>query len=35
MKLNFNQELSCDEGRRIISGKIVPFDNEIGYTSAG
>jgi HK97 family phage prohead protease len=35
MKLNFNQDLTCDEGRRIISGKIVPFDNEIGYTSAG
>jgi len=35
MLLNFNQDLTCDEGRRIISGKIVPFDNEIGNTSAG
>jgi len=35
MLLNFNQDLTCDEGRRIISGKIVPFNNEIGHTSAG
>ena len=35
MRLNFNQDLVCEEGRRIISGKIVPFDNEIGHTSAG
>jgi len=35
MLLNFNQDLTCDSGRRIISGKIVPFNNEIGHTSAG
>jgi len=35
MEINFNQDLVCEEGRRIISGKIVPFDTEVGNTSAG
>ena len=35
MQINFNQDLVCEEGRRIISGKIVPFDTEVGNTSAG
>lgn len=35
MQINFNQDLVCEEGRRIISGKIVPFGDEIGHTSAG
>mgnify|MGYP003349425663 CR=1 FL=1 len=26
---------AADTGRRIISGKIVPFDNEVGYTNVG
>ena len=25
MQLTFSQEVQCDSGRRIISGKIVPF----------
>lgn len=33
MLINFTQNLQCEEGRRIISGKIVPFNNEIGATS--
>lgn len=28
-------EIQADEGRRIISGKILPFDNEIGHTNVG
>jgi len=35
MEINFNQDLVCEEGRRIISGKIVPFSSEVGHTSAG
>ncbi len=35
MRINFTQNLQCEEGRRIISGKIVPFNNEIGATSQG
>jgi HK97 family phage prohead protease len=35
MQINFNQDLVCEEGRRIISGKIVPFGSEVGHTSAG
>ena len=35
MLINFTQDLQCEEGRRIISGKIVPFNNEIGATSQG
>lgn len=33
--INFSADLEASESRRIISGKIVPFDNEIGNTSAG
>jgi HK97 family phage prohead protease len=28
-------EIQADEGRRIISGKILPFENEVGYTNVG
>jgi HK97 family phage major capsid protein len=28
-------EIQADEGRRLISGKILPFENEIGYTNVG
>jgi HK97 family phage prohead protease len=34
MQLTFSQEVQCDSGRRIISGKIVPF-GPVGMTSAG
>jgi HK97 family phage prohead protease len=34
MQLTFSQEVQCDQGRRIISGKIVPF-GPVGMTSAG
>ena len=34
MQLTFSQEIQCDSGRRIISGKIVPF-GPVGMTSAG
>ena len=34
MQLTFSQEVQCDAGRRIISGKIVPF-GPVGMTSAG
>ena len=33
--INFSAELEASESRRIIAGKIVPFENEIGNTSAG
>lgn len=33
--INFSAELEASESRRIISGKIVPFENEIGNTSMG
>ena len=33
--INFSAELEASESRRIISGKIVPFENEIGNTSIG
>ena len=33
--IKFNAELEASESRRIIAGKIVPFGNEIGNTSAG
>jgi HK97 family phage prohead protease len=33
--INFNADLEASESRRIIAGKIVPFGNEIGNTSAG
>jgi HK97 family phage prohead protease len=34
MLLTFSQEIQCDQGRRIIAGKIVPF-GPVGMTSAG
>jgi HK97 family phage prohead protease len=34
MQLTFSNEIQCDQGRRIISGKIVPF-GPVGMTSAG
>lgn len=33
--INFSADLEASESRRIIAGKIVPFDNEIGNTSVG
>ena len=33
--INFNADLEASESRRIIAGKIVPFGDEIGNTSAG
>lgn len=33
--LTFSANLVADEASRTITGKIVPFNNEIGYTSAG
>ena len=33
--INFSADLEASESRRIIAGKIVPFENEIGATSAG
>lgn len=33
--INFSADLTASESRRIISGKIVPFEDEIGDTSAG
>jgi HK97 family phage prohead protease len=35
MRLTFSNDITCNAEERTISGKIVPFDNEIGYTSAG
>jgi HK97 family phage major capsid protein len=36
MKLTFTAtDIQADEGRRLISGKILPFNNEIGYTNVG
>ena len=35
MEIKFSQDLVCEEGRRVISGKIVPFGTEVGHTSAG
>lgn len=36
MKLTFNaSDIQADEGRRIISGKILPFGDEIGNTNVG
>lgn len=28
-------EIQADEGRRLISGKILPFDSEVGFTNVG
>jgi HK97 family phage prohead protease len=33
--INFSANLEASESRRIIAGKIVPFENEIGNTSVG
>ena len=33
--INFSTDLEASESRRIIAGKIVPFENEIGNTSVG
>ena len=33
--INFSADLTASESRRVISGKIVPYENEIGDTSAG
>ena len=33
--INFTADLEASESRRIIAGKIVPFENEIGQTSVG
>ena len=33
--INFSADIEASETRRIIAGKIVPFDNEIGNTSVG
>jgi len=33
--INFSADLEASESRRIIAGKIVPFENEIGNTSIG
>jgi HK97 family phage major capsid protein len=36
MKLTFTaSDIQADEGRRLISGKILPFGDEIGHTSVG
>ncbi len=36
MKINFPITITAaDTNKRTISGKIVPFENEVGYTSAG
>jgi HK97 family phage prohead protease len=36
MKLTFNADnIQADENRRLISGKILPFENEIGLTNVG
>jgi HK97 family phage prohead protease len=33
--INFSADLEASESRRIIAGKIVPYENEIGNTSIG
>ena len=35
VQLTFSSDIECDQGRRLISGKIVPYDGEIGHTSIG
>jgi HK97 family phage prohead protease len=35
VQLTFSSDIECDQGRRLISGKIVPYDGEIGQTSVG
>jgi HK97 family phage prohead protease len=33
--INFSADLEASESRRVIAGKIVPYENEIGNTSVG
>jgi HK97 family phage prohead protease/HK97 family phage major capsid protein len=35
MRLTFSNDITCNAEERTITGKIVPFGNEVGYTSAG
>ena len=35
MHLTFSSDIECSISERTISGKIVPFENEVGQTSAG
>jgi len=35
MHLTFSSDIECSISERTISGKIVPFENEVGHTSAG
>ena len=35
MHLTFSSDIECSISERTISGKIVPFGNEVGHTSAG
>jgi HK97 family phage prohead protease len=35
MHLTFSSDIECSISERTISGKIVPFENEVGFTSAG
>jgi HK97 family phage prohead protease len=35
MHLTFSSDIECSISERTISGKIVPYGNEVGYTSAG
>ena len=35
MHLTFSNEIECSISERTISGKIVPYGDEVGYTSAG
>jgi len=35
MNLTFSNDITCNTEERTITGKIVPFGNEIGHTSAG
>ena len=35
MRLTFSNDITCNAEERTITGKIVPFGNEIGHTSAG
>ena len=35
MHLTFSSDIECSINERTISGKIVPFENEVGHTSVG
>jgi HK97 family phage prohead protease len=35
MRLTFSNDITCNAEERTITGKIVPFGNEVGFTSAG